>query len=188
MTASEAPAFFVQALQAAPNKQTVNHDKTPEQTDAAIRQLVSKVIVTEGQVIDVFTAAGLPGPDISILSDQVLAEVRGHKHKNVAAAELIAQVKKSVTIDWILRKSARARIKVMVERILNKHGYPRDLQGAALQTVSRRRSCCAPSGFDEHHRAPHLAWPQKCAVAPSASRRIMLYEYNHITLTPGIKR
>jgi type I restriction enzyme R subunit len=225
---------FFQALQAALNKQSSTNRKTPEQIDAAIRQLVSKAITTEGQVIDVFTAAGLPKPDISILSDQFLAEVRGLKHKNVAAellekllkdelkvrskrnlvqsqvfseklkktlnayhnraistmqvieeliklakdldaatkrgedmgltddevafydalaandsavtamgddklkliaAELITQVKKSVTIDWTLRESARAKIKVMVKRILNKHGYPPDLQEEAVKTV-----------------------------------------------------
>jgi type I restriction enzyme R subunit len=41
-------------------------------------------------IIDVFTAAGLKRPDISILSDRFLAEVRGLKHKNVAA-ELLAE-------------------------------------------------------------------------------------------------
>ena len=233
-TAIRDDVAFFQALQAALNKQSSSNRKTPEQIDAAIRQLVSKAITTEGQVIDVFTAAGLPKPDISILSDQFLAEVRGLKHKNVAAellekllkdelkvrsrrnlvqsqvfseklkktlnayhnraistmqvieeliqlakdldaatkagkemgltddekafydalatndsavqamgdaklkviaAELISQVKKSVTIDWTLRESARARIKVMVKRILNKHGYPPDLQEEAVKTV-----------------------------------------------------
>ncbi len=225
---------FFQTLQAALNKQESGSRKTPEQIDAAIRQLVSKAITTEGQVIDVFTAAGLPKPDISILSDRFLAEVRGLKHKNVAAellekllkdelkvrsrrnlvqsqvfseklkntlnayhnraistmqvieelikvakdldaatkrgenlgltddeiafydalatndsaiqamgdaklkviaAELIGQVKKSVSIDWTLRESARAKIRVMVKRILNKHGYPPDLQDEAVKTV-----------------------------------------------------
>ncbi len=50
-------------------------------------------------------------------------------------AELITQVRKSVTIDWTLWESARARIKVMVKRILNKHGYPPDLQEEAVKTV-----------------------------------------------------
>ena len=225
---------FFQAIQAALNKQSSNNRKTPEQVDAAIRQLVSKAITTEGQVIDVFTAAGLPKPDISILSDQFLADVRGLKHKNVAAellekllkdelkvrsrrnlvqsqvfseklkktlnayhnraistmqvieeliklakeldaatkrgealgltddevafydalaanesaviamgddklkviaAELITQVRKSVTIDWTLREGARAKIRVMVKRILNKYGYPPDLQEEAVKTV-----------------------------------------------------
>ena len=40
-----------------------------------------------------------------------------------------------MTIDWTLRESARARIKVMVKRILNKHGYPPDLQEEAVKTV-----------------------------------------------------
>jgi type I restriction enzyme R subunit len=225
---------FFQAIQAALSKQSTNNQKTPEQIDAAIRQLVSKAITTEGQVIDVFTAAGLPKPDISILSDQFLAEIRGLKYKNVAAellekllkdelkvrskrnlvqsqvfseklkqtlnayhnraistmqvleeliklakemdaatkrgkdlgltedevafydalaanqsaviamgddklkviaAELITKVRQSVTIDWTLRESARAKIKVMVKRILNKYGYPPDLQEEAVKTV-----------------------------------------------------
>ncbi len=226
-------AFF-QAVSAALSKQSTNRRKSPEEIDAAVRQLVSKAITTDGQVIDVFTAAGLPKPDISILDDRFLAEVRGLKHKNVAAellekllkdelkvrakrnlvqsqlfseklkktlnayhnraittqevieeliklakeldgatkrgedlgltddevafydalaanesavqamgddklkviaAELITQVRKSVTIDWTLRQSARAKIRVMVKRILNKYGYPPDLREEAVKTV-----------------------------------------------------
>ena len=59
----------------------------------------------------------------------------GDDKLKLIAAELIGQVKKSVTIDWTLRESARARIKVMVKRILNKHGYPPDLQEDAVKTV-----------------------------------------------------
>jgi type I restriction enzyme R subunit len=236
-TAIRDDVSFFQAIQAALGKHDSGSRKTPEQIDAAIRQLVSKAITTDGQVIDVFTAAGLPRPDISILSDQFLAEVRGLKHKNVAAellekllkdelklrarrnlvqsqlfseklkktlnayhnraiatqevieelitlakemdaatrrgedlgltddeiafydalaanesavqamgddklkviaAELITQVRKSVSIDWTLRESARARIRVMVKRILNKYGYPPDLQEEAVRTVLRQ--------------------------------------------------
>lgn len=225
---------FFQAIQAALSKHSPNSRKSPEQIDAAIRQLVSKAITTDGEIIDVFTSAGLKKPDIGILSPQFLAEVRGLKHKNVAAellekllkdelkvrsrknlvqsqsfaeklkktlnayhnraistmevideliklakemdaatkrgedlgltddevafydalavnesavkamgddklkviaAELITQVKKSVTIDWTLREGARAKIRVMVKRILNKYGYPPDLQDEAVKTV-----------------------------------------------------
>ncbi len=225
---------YFQALQAVLNKRSGTNTRSPEQIDAAIRQLVSSAITTDGEVIDVFTAAGLARPDISILSDQFLSEVRGLKHKNVAAellekllrdelkvrsrrnlvqsqvfseklkktlngyhnraistlqvieeliklakeldaaskageemgltedekafydalaanesaltamgddklkviaAELITQVRKSVTIDWTLRESARAKIKVMVKRILNRFGYPPDLQEEAVKTV-----------------------------------------------------
>jgi len=43
----------------------------------------------------------------------------------VISAELITQVRKNVTIDWSLCESARAKIKIMVKRILNKYGYHR---------------------------------------------------------------
>jgi len=228
---------FFQAIQAALNKQSPNSRKSPEQIDAAVRQLVSKAITTEGEVIDVFTAAGLPKPDIGILDDKFLAEVRGLKHKNVAAellekllkdelkvrskknlvqsqlfseklkktlnayhnraittiqvleelitvakeldaatkagkemgltddekafydalavnesavsimgdqqlkviaTELITKVRKSVSIDWTVREGARAKIRVMVRRILSHYGYPPDLTEEAVKTVLRQ--------------------------------------------------
>lgn len=224
---------FFQAVKAALAKKR-NGSKPTEVLDHAVRQLVAKAIVPEGEIIDVFSAAGLKQPDISILSDQFLAEVRGLKYKNVAAellakllgdeirvrskrnlvqsrefsemlkktlnayhnraiatqevieeliklakemsaanqrgvdlglnddevafydalaandsaieamgkdelkviaAELVTQVRKSVTIDWTLRESARAKIKVLVKRILRKHGYPPDLQDEATKLV-----------------------------------------------------
>ena len=208
--------------------------KSSDDLDHAVRQLVAKAIAPEGEIIDIFSAAGLKQPDISILSDQFLAEVRGLKYKNVAAellakllgdeiklrskrnivqsrefsemlkktlnayhnraiatqevieeliklakqlsdadqrgvdlglnddevafydalaannsalevmgkdslkviaTELVTQVRKSVTIDWTLRESARAKIKVLVKRILRKHGYPPDLQDEATKLV-----------------------------------------------------
>jgi type I restriction enzyme R subunit len=226
-------AFF-QAIKAVLMKSAGGSGKTPDQLDAAVRQLVSGAITTDGKIIDVFTAAGLPRPDISILSDQFLAEVRGLKHKNVAAellakllkdeikvrmtrnlvqsrqfsellqrtlnayhnraiatqevieeliklakqlseadkrgadlglsneeiafydalatndsavqamgdeklrviaTELVTQVRKSVSIDWTLREGAQAKIRVMVKRILNRFGYPPDLQDAAVKEV-----------------------------------------------------
>jgi type I restriction enzyme R subunit len=59
----------------------------------------------------------------------------GDDKLKIIAAELITQVRKSVTIDWTLRESARAKIKVMVKRILNRYGYPPDLQDEAVKTV-----------------------------------------------------
>lgn len=206
----------------------------PDRLDAAIRQLVDKAIIADDGVIDVFTAAGIQKPDISILSDEFLAEVRGLKHRNVAvelleklltdeirtryksniveskrlsdllqqtlnryhnraietqevieeliriakdlreaisrgemlglnddelafydaladnssarivmgddklkliATELVKKVRESVTIDWNLREQARAKIRVIIKRILREHGYPPDLQTAAAQLV-----------------------------------------------------
>ena len=91
-------AFF-QAVKAALMKSAGTSTKTPDQLDAAVRQLVSGAIATDGKIIHVFTAAGLPKPDISILSDQFLAEVRGLKHKNVAAELLAKLLKDEIKIE-----------------------------------------------------------------------------------------
>ena len=62
-------------------------------------------------------------------------EVMGKENLKVIATELVTQVRKSVTIDWTLRESARAKIKVLVKRILRKHGYSPDLQDEATKLV-----------------------------------------------------
>ena len=225
-------AFF-QAVRAALAKSRPTTRPTAEDLDHAIRQLVSKAIAPEG-VVDIFAAAGLKKPDISILSDEFLAEVRGLPHKNLAvellrkllndelktrarknlvrsrsftqmlertirayqnraietaavieelialakemreadrrgeqmnlseeelafydaletndsavrvlgdetlrdiARELVETVRNNVTIDWTVRESIRARLRVMVKRVLRKHGYPPDKQEKATQTV-----------------------------------------------------
>jgi type I restriction enzyme R subunit len=74
---------FFQAVRAAIAKTQVGDRKGSGDIDHAIRQIVSRAIVSD-QVIDIFAAAGLKNPDISILSDQFLADVRGMKHKNLA--------------------------------------------------------------------------------------------------------
>ena len=51
------------------------------------------------------------------------------------ARELVAMVKKSVTIDWTVRDNVRAQLRVIVKRILRKYGYPPDKQEKATQTV-----------------------------------------------------
>lgn len=74
---------FFQAVRAALAKTTTGSGKTPEELDAAIRQLVSKAVSSD-EVVDIFSAAGLKNPDISILSDEFLAEVRDLPHRNLA--------------------------------------------------------------------------------------------------------
>ena len=233
---------FFQAVKSALTKRS-GEGKTQEDLDQAVRQLVSKAVTASDEIIDVFSAAGLKKPDISILSDEFLAEVQGLKHKNVAAellqkllndeiknrsqrnvvqsrafsemlkntmnayhnraiatheiieelirlakemrdaakrgvdlglnddelafydalaqnesamqamgidelkviaAELVTNVRKSVTIDWTVRESARAKIRVMVRRILRKHGYPPDLQAEATKLVlEQAEALCA---------------------------------------------
>ena len=75
-------AFF-QAVRSVLAKPTATEETQFEAAEQAIKQLLSKAVVSEG-VVDIFTAAGLEKPDVSILSDEFLAEVRDLPHKNVA--------------------------------------------------------------------------------------------------------
>ena len=224
---------FFQAVRAALIKHIPDNRKPPEVLDQAIRQIVSKALVS-GEIVDIFAAAGLKKPDISILSDEFLAEIRGMPQRNLAvellrkllvgeikarsqsnvvqarsftellersirryqnraietaqvieelialakdmraanargeklgltedelafydaletndsavkvlgeptlktiARELVAIVRKNVTIDWTLRENVRAQLRVVVKRILRKYGYPPDKQEKATQTV-----------------------------------------------------
>lgn len=62
-------------------------------------------------------------------------EAMGNDSLKVIAHELMTSLKSNISVDWSHRESARARMRVLVKRILRKHGYPPDLQDAAVQTV-----------------------------------------------------
>jgi len=225
-------AFF-QAVQAVLAKRAPGDARPEEDLDHAVRQIISRAVAPDG-VLDIFAAAGLQKPDISILSDQFLAEVRGMPQRNLAvellqkllkgeirsrrrknvvqarsfadmledtirryqnraieaaqvieeliglakdmraanargeklnlsedelafydaletndsavkvlgddtlraiARELVETVRNNVTIDWTLRENVRAQLRVLVKRVLRKHGYPPDKQEKATQTV-----------------------------------------------------
>jgi len=79
-------AFF-QAVRAGFVKATTPSKERKERVDYAIRQLISRAVISE-DVIDIFSAAGLDKPEISILSDKFLEEVRGLKQKNLAVEVL----------------------------------------------------------------------------------------------------
>ncbi|MFN8650585.1 MAG: type I restriction endonuclease subunit R [Gemmatimonadales bacterium] len=84
-------AFF-QQLQAVLAKRSPGEARAEEDLDHAVRQIISRAVAPEG-VIDIFAAAGLQKPDISILSDQFLAEVRGMPQRNLAV-ELLQKLLK----------------------------------------------------------------------------------------------
>ncbi len=224
---------FFQAVRAALIKRAPGDPRPEEELDLAVRQIVSRAVLPEG-VVDIFAAAGLDKPDLSILSDEFLAEVREMPRRNLAvellqkllrgeirarrrknvvqarsfaellvqalrryqnraieaaqvleelialakemreadrrgealrlsddelafydaletndsavkilgdetlrgiARELVAAVRANVTIDWTVRENVRAQLRVLVKRILRKHGYPPDKQEKATQTV-----------------------------------------------------
>ena len=62
-------------------------------------------------------------------------EVMGNDQLRVIAHELLSSLKCNVSVDWQHRESARARMRILVKRILRKYGYPPDLQDDAVQTV-----------------------------------------------------
>jgi type I restriction enzyme, R subunit len=63
---------------------------------------------------------------VKVLGDETLRKI---------ARELVETVRNNVTIDWTLRENVRAQLRVLVKRILRKHGYPPDKQEKATQTV-----------------------------------------------------
>ena len=227
---------FFQAVRSVLAKSTADDRKSDDDLDHAIRQIISKAVSSD-EIIDIFAAAGLKKPDISILSDEFLAEVQGMPQKNLAlemlkkllgdeirartkrnlvqsrsfaemleksirayqnrsldaaqviarlvelakhmreahkrgenlglsddelafydalevndsavkvlgeptlrdiARELVDGVRKNVTIDWTVKESVRAKLRVLVKRILKKYGYPPDKQEQATQTVLKQ--------------------------------------------------
>ncbi len=224
---------FFQSVRAALTKSVGGNRLEAEDTDHAIRQIISRAIISD-QVVDIFAIAGLKKPDISILDDAFLADVRSLPQRNLAvellrkllndeirrrarknlvqsrsfaemlerairayqnraietaqvleeliglakemraaqqrgeklnlseeelafydaletndsavqamgdealltiARELTKTIRQNVTIDWTVKESVRARLRVMVKRILRKYGYPPDMQEKATQTV-----------------------------------------------------
>jgi len=83
---------FFQAVRAVLAKSVFGERKTDEDLDLAIRQIISRAIVSD-EVVDIFAAAGLKKPDISILSDEFLADVRGMPQRNLAV-ELLQKLLK----------------------------------------------------------------------------------------------
>ena len=215
--------------------------RTDEEIETAIRQVIDKALVSD-QVIDIFDAAGIKRPDISILSEEFLLEIKDMEHKNIAletlkkllndeihnrmkknlvqsrtllelledsitryhnkiltAAEVIDEliklskqikemdkeaeemglsefeyafysavannesakelmqvdklrelavvlterVRNNASIDWTIKESARAKLRVIVKRTLRKFGYPPDMQKLATETVLKQAELIA---------------------------------------------
>ncbi|AKM77758.1 MAG: Type I restriction-modification system restriction subunit [Candidatus Wolfebacteria bacterium GW2011_GWC2_46_275] len=112
-------AFF-QAIKARLIKFDPNPENRQEDIETAIRQIVDKAIVAEG-VVDIFAAAGIQKPDLSVLSDDFLAEVKGMKHQNVAM-ELLKRILND-EIKGRLRKNfiQGKKLSEMLEKTIKKY-------------------------------------------------------------------
>jgi type I restriction enzyme R subunit len=71
----------------------------------------------------------------ALAENESAVEVMGDDQLRIIAHELLVSLRENVSVDWAHRESARARMRVLVKRILRKYGYPPDLQDAAVQTV-----------------------------------------------------
>ena len=119
---------FFQAVRAVLAKNEPGERKSNEELDHAIRQIISKAMVSD-EVVDIFAAAGLKKPDISILSDQFLAEVRGMPQRNLAI-ELLQKLLKGEIRIRSRRNVVQARaFSEMLEQSLRRY------QNRAIETA-----------------------------------------------------
>ena len=102
-------AFF-QTVRSTLVKRTVGESRSDEELDHAVRQIIARAVAPEG-VVDIFAAAGLDKPDISILSEEFLAEVRVIPHRNLAV-ELLQKLLKG-------ELSVRRRTNVVQARLFS---------------------------------------------------------------------
>ena len=108
---------FFQAIQSVLAKRAPADTRAEEDLNRAVRQLVSRAVASEG-VVDIFAAAGLEKPDVSILSDEFLAEVRGMPRRNLAV-ELLQKLLKGELVNRRRKNVVQARsFAEMLERTL----------------------------------------------------------------------
>ena len=112
-------AFF-QDVQSVLTKRASADARPEEELDHAVRQIISRAVASEG-VIDIFAAAGLEKPDISILSDEFLAEVQGMPQRNLAV-ELLQKLLKGELTDRRRKNVVQARsFAEMLEETLRRY-------------------------------------------------------------------
>ena len=112
-------AFF-QAVRSVLAKRAPADARPEEELDHAVRQIISRAVSSEG-VIDIFAAAGLEKPDLSILSDEFLAEVRGMPQRNLAV-ELLQKLLKGELVIRRRKNVVQARsFAEMLEQTLRRY-------------------------------------------------------------------
>lgn len=79
----------------------------------------------------------------ALAQNKSAVEVMGDKELAVISLELVKSVRANVTIDWTVKQGAKAKIRVLVKRILRRYGYPPDLQDAATELVLEQAEALA---------------------------------------------
>lgn len=97
-------------------------------------------------------AAGLIKEEVAfydaLASHETAEQVLGDETLKLIAHELTKSIKENMSIDWNLRESARAKMRITVKRLLKKYGYPPDVQKAAVDTVIKQAELMAQMEFD----------------------------------------
>jgi type I restriction enzyme R subunit len=86
----------------------------------------------------------------ALAENESALQVMGDDKLRVIAHELLVSLRENVAVDWAHRESARARLRVLVKRILRRYGYPPDLQDAAVQTVLQQAEVLSASWQPGH--------------------------------------
>ena len=133
-------------------KNLVQSRSFAEMLERAIRAYQNRAVETAQviqELIDLarqIREAERRGEDLGLSEDEIAfydaletndsaVRVLGDETLRAIARELVETVRNNVTIDWTLRENVRAQLRVLVKRILRKHGYPPDKQEKATQTV-----------------------------------------------------
>jgi len=113
---------FFQAIKASivKNTEVQGKQKTDTELNSAIKQIVSKAVSSEG-VIDVFEAAGMKKPEISVLSDSFLEDVKGMKHKNLAFEALKKLLADQIRIRFKYNKIRNKKFSEMLEEAIRRY-------------------------------------------------------------------
>ncbi len=81
----------------------------------------------------------------ALAENESAVQMMGDDKLRLIAHELLVSLRENVSVDWAHRDSARARMRVLVKRILRKYGYPPDLQDVAVQTVLQQAEALSSS-------------------------------------------
>ncbi len=94
-------------------------------------------------------ASGLSDDEIAfydaLAENNSAVELMGNDKLKLIAHEVLESLKANVSVDWAHRQNARARLRVLVKRILKKYGYPPDMQDEAVQTVLQQAEALSSS-------------------------------------------
>lgn len=137
-TRSRSNAVEARAFSEMLDKAIANYQKRPDETVQFIEALI--------QIADEMREAERRGEELGLTPDEKAfydalevnnsaVKVLGDEKLRFIAQELVKAVKDNVTIDWAVRDSVRAGLRVIIKRILRIHGYPPDMQAKATETV-----------------------------------------------------